>query len=126
MRSFTPLAVISVAARRNFAPVVALAAGELLGDKLPFAPDRIVAPGIAARIVTGAVSGMALARREDRTLAAVLGAAGAVGAAYLTFGLRKRAMRRFGQTPTGLIEDLATVCGSVWLVAGAFDRKYDD
>ena len=33
----------------------------------------------------------------------------AIGAAYLTFNLRMRALRRYGQTPTGVIEDALTV-----------------
>ncbi len=110
---------------RTFGNVAtALAAGELLGDKMRRAPDRIVAAGILARIATGSVAGMALARRGDRPLAAALGAAAAVGAAHLTFGLRRQAMRRFGQSRTGLIEDLATLCGSIWLVSVTLGRKH--
>lgn len=122
MRSMTPLAAISLA--RGFdrlpdedsvpallgAPLVmagtaALAAGELIGDKLASAPDRIIAPGIAARIVTGALAGAALAPRRQRNAAALLGAAVATGFAYLSFNARMRAMRRYSQTATGLIED---------------------
>lgn len=141
MRSLTPIAVISAVARKNILPADAgapamlssptfghtatvLAAGELLGDKMRSAPDRIVAAGMVARIVTGAVGGMAVARRDDRLLAAALGAAGAVGAGYLTFALRTRAMRRWGRVPTGLIEDLATLCGSLWVVSEALGRKH--
>jgi len=132
MRALTPFAMVSDAARRGALPegngapallgnplvsagAMALAAGELLGDKLPSAPDRIIAPGIAARLVTGAVTGAALAPCRRRGAAAALGAAGAVGAAYLTFHLRVRAMRRFGQTSTGLVEDAITL-GSAWWV----------
>jgi hypothetical protein len=39
-----------------------------------------------------------------------------VGAAYLTFALRMRAMRRFGQTATGLVEDALTVGAAEWVV----------
>src|SRR5690606_8718021 len=91
MRSMTPLAAVAHAARRGAlpagsgAPAVlrqplavrgasAMAVGELAGDKLHSAPDRIVVAGMAARIVTGAVAGMALAPRRQRALAAVLGA----------------------------------------------------
>lgn len=124
-RSLTPLAAVSLAARRGRLPrdngassllaatpvvavVSALAAGELAGDKMPTAPDRIVAPGIAARLVTGAIAGAAVAPREQRVLAGALGATAAVAASYLTFHLRMRALRRYGQTRSGLVEDALT------------------
>lgn len=134
-RSLTPLAAVSEADRRGALPrdngapswlghpaialgLKALAAGELWGDKLRSAPDRIVPAGILARIVTGGIAGAALAPRRLALPGALLGAAAAVGAAYLTFDLRMRAMRRFGQTPTGLIEDALTVGAAEWVVEG--------
>lgn len=133
MRSLTPVAAISAAQSRghladdNGAPallanpvvsagLIALAGGELIGDKLPSAPDRTIAPGMAARIVTGAVACAALAPRSERHLAALLGAVGAVSVAYLSFEARKAAMRRFGQVPTGLVEDAIAVGSAMWLV----------
>jgi uncharacterized membrane protein len=132
MRSMTPIAVVSWAARRNrslshniplsilSSPVVskatlALAAAELLGDKMHSAPDRIIVPGILARVVTGAIAGAAVAPRQDRTLGAVLGASVAVGAAYLTFQLRKQAIRTGGQASTGLIEDALALSAALWV-----------
>lgn len=127
-RSMTPLAAVSEAAARNALPAggrfpwlghpvvagvsKALAAGELAGDKMASAPDRIVAPGIAARLVTGGLAGAALAPRRQAVAGAALGAAAAVGAAYLTFGLRVRAMRRFGQKRTGAVEDALTLAAA--------------
>jgi len=133
MRAMTPLATVANAAcngtlpRGNGAPRLlsnrfasmgakALAAGELAGDKLDDAPDRIVPAGMLARIVSGAIVGAALAPREQRGLAAVLGAGAAVGTAYLTFNLRVRAMRRYGQKTTGAVEDAITL-GSATLIA---------
>ena len=133
MRAMTPLATITNAAcngtlpRNNGAPPLMsnrlastgaklLAAGELAGDKMDDAPDRIVPAGMLARVVTGAIVGMALAPREQRPLAAVLGAGAAVGMAYVTFNLRVRAMRRFGQKATGAVEDAIAV-GSATLIA---------
>jgi|KBSSwiStaDraftv2_1062776.scaffolds.fasta_scaffold10156_3 uncharacterized membrane protein len=125
-RAMTPLAALSEAARRGGLPagvngstwlahpavatgskVVAL--GELFADKLHAAPDRIAPAGILARIVTGGVAGSALAPRGRALAGGVLGAVAAVGAAYLTFGARMRAMRSFGQKSTGLVEDALTV-----------------
>lgn len=133
MRAMTPLATVANAACNGTLPAgngaprllgnrlastgaKLLAAGELAGDKMDSAPDRIVMAGMVARIATGAIAGMALAPREQRSLAAALGAAAAVGAAYLTFNLRVRAMRRFGQKATGAVEDAITV-GSAALIA---------
>jgi uncharacterized membrane protein len=136
MRAMTPLAAVADAARRdalpkdNGAPKIlanplvtaateALAAGELAGDKMPSAPDRIVVPGLAARVVTGAMAGAALAPREQRIPAAMLGVAGAIGGAYLSFHVRMWALRRYGQVPTGLIEDAAMLAATRWIVSGA-------
>ncbi len=132
LRSMSPLAVIGVLRRPRPAPtgrsatsiidsravkigLVGLAVAEAAGDKLPFAPDRIVPLGIAARIATGGLAGAALAPRDQRAIAALLGATGAVAAAYVSFGLRKRAMSRFGQASTGLIEDAVALGASLWL-----------
>ncbi|MDO9249755.1 MAG: DUF4126 domain-containing protein, partial [Phenylobacterium sp.] len=79
-RAMTPLAAVSDAAHRGALPagsgapawlghpIVAagsklLAAGELWGDKMKSAPDRIVPAGILARLVTGGLAGAALAPR---------------------------------------------------------------
>lgn len=94
---------------------LALAAAELFGDKMRSAPDRIIAPGILARVVTSAIAGAAVARRQDRPLGAVLGATVAVGAAYLTFQLRKHAIRNRGQASTGLIEDAVALSAALWV-----------
>lgn len=135
-RSMTPLAAVSDAARRGALPagggapawlghpVVAagsklLAAGELWGDKLKSAPDRIVPAGILARLITGGLAGAALAPRRQAVLGGLLGAGAAVAAAYLTFDLRMRAIRRFGQTPTGVIEDALTVGAAEAVLLGA-------
>jgi uncharacterized membrane protein len=140
MRSMTPVAVISWASRRNTpsthnskrplltSPVIskvtlALAAAELLGDKLRSAPNRIIAPGILARVATGAIAGAAVAPSRERRLGAVLGATVAVGAAYVTFALRQRAMRNGGQASTGLIEDAVALSAALWI---AYARRSDD
>jgi uncharacterized membrane protein len=137
-RSLTPLATVSEAARHGDIPnprlnwlghpvtsaaTKVLAAGELWGDKMKSAPDRIVPAGIAARIVTGALAGAALAPRRRTGLGAVLGAAGAVGAAYVTYHARMAALRRYGQTKTGLVEDALTVAASQMVVGAGRGRR---
>lgn len=136
-RSMTPLAAVSLAAgahrlpRGNGAPPViarpwamagalALAVGELFGDKMKTAPDRIVVAGLAARLVTGAVAGAALAPKEDRAVAAAVGAIAAVAASYVTFAARMKALRRYGQTKSGLVEDAIVVASALAIVGLAY------
>ncbi len=135
MRSMLPLAAISYAARRRRLPrghalsrllgkpltgnsLLALAAGELLGDKWSAAPDRISAAGLAARLTTGALAGAALAAPDERRSAAVLGAAAAVMAGYVSFAVRVRAMNRFGRVPAGLAEDALALGAALYLSSG--------
>ncbi len=132
MRAMTPLAAVTNAARSgnlpadNGAPrllgnklasagMLALAGGELAGDKMKSAPDRIVPAGMVARVATGMIAGASLAPRRHRRLGALLGAGAAVGMAYVTFNLRMRAIARYGQTSTGTVEDAIAV-GSAALI----------
>lgn len=135
-RALTPFAAVSDAAARGQLPAgsgapswlghpavsagaKALAAAELWGDKLHSAPDRIVPAGLLARVVTAGIAGAALAPRNRAVAGAALGAGAAIIAAYVTFDLRMRALRRFGQTPTGLVEDALTVAAAKAVVSGA-------
>lgn len=139
-RSLTPVAAVADAAALGFLPnggraarflahplvragSAILAVGELAGDKMRRSPDRIVAPGLAARVLGGALTGAALAPRDERAAAAVLAAATAVGSAYLTFALRQRAMRRYGQSSTGLVEDAITIAGAILVAYRSNSRE---
>ena len=138
-RAMTPLAAVSVAAARGVLPrgngaphilarplvaagAVALALGEMAGDKMKTAPDRIVPIGLLARFVTSAVAGAALAPRRQRWLAAGLGGATAVAASYPGWRARVAVMPRYGQTPTGLVEDALVVAGAVTILLGVAGR----
>ena len=89
-RAMTPLATVAVAAARGELPAdngaprllshplvaagtVALAIAEMAGDKQKTAPDRIVPIGLAARLVTSAIAGAALAPKRRRLLGAAVG-----------------------------------------------------
>jgi uncharacterized membrane protein len=54
----------------------------MAGDKMPFAPDRRIAPSVLARVAIGAVGGAALAGRDASLAAGAL--AGITGAAMGT------------------------------------------
>jgi uncharacterized membrane protein len=143
MRAMTPLAAVANAARSgnlpadNGAPrllanklasagMLALAGGELVGDKMKTAPDRIVPAGMVARVATGMIAGAALAPHRQRKLGALLGAGAAVGMAYVTFNLRIRAIARYGQRSTGAVEDAIAVGSAAlitqWAAGGAKPR----
>ena len=135
MRSMTPLAAVTLAARGHRLPhasgapgvlhgrlAATLAVGELLGDKMRSAPDRTVAPGLAARLVTGFLAGAALAHRRDRLAAGALGAAGAVAGGYVGLGVRKQAIARYGQTRSGLVEDAIALVATAMIVGTARRR----
>jgi uncharacterized membrane protein len=132
-RAMTPLATVAVAKARGelrddsgapellghplvAAGALALAAAELAGDKQKTAPDRIVPIGLAARFVTSAIAGAALASRERRWLGALVGGATAVAASYPGWRARVAAMPRYGQTSTGFVEDAAVLAGAATIV----------
>lgn len=67
------------------------AAAELVGDKLPFAPDRIGRGPLAARALMGGLLGYAAAgdHRASRLAACATGAAAAVASAYGGYWARR-------------------------------------
>ena len=132
-RAMTPLAAVAIAAARDELPVVngaprllanpvvaagalALAIGEMAGDKQKTAPDRVVAIGLAARFVTSAIAGAALVPRRQRWLGAAVGGVTAVVASYPGWRARMAAIPGYGQTPTGFVEDAAVLGGAVAIV----------
>ena len=132
-RAMTPLATVAVAAARGELPAdngaprllahplaaagaVALAAGELAGDKQKTAPDRVVPIGLLARFATSAIAGAALVPRRQRLLGAAIGGVTAVGASFAGWRMRRKAMKAYGQTTTGFVEDAAVLSSAVAIV----------
>jgi uncharacterized membrane protein len=135
-RSITPLAIVATAAARGELPqdhgapkllahplvasaITALAAGELAGDKMKTAPDRIIWPGMIARTATGAIAAMAVSPKSKRVTAALIGGVAAAVVSHLSFRARMGAMGRYGQTATGVVEDLINFAASAAIVRGA-------
>lgn len=135
-RAMTPLAAVAVAGARGELPAdsgapkllshplaaaaaTLLAVGEMAGDKLPSAPDRVVPIGLIARFATSAVAGMALAPRRHRWLGAAVGGATAVAASYPGWRARCAAMARWSQARTGFVEDAAVLAGAAAVVRSA-------
>lgn len=132
-RGMTPLAVLATATRRGevalelplqtlmLNPVIAagtaaFAAAEMAGDKMKTAPDRTVPIGLVVRSITAAYAGAALAPRDKRLAGAGIAVAAAIASSFPGLALRKWAMKRYGQTATGFIEE-AIVFGSGLVIA---------
>ena len=106
LRTFTGLAIL----KPHRTSLALLAAGELIADKLPFMPNRTDAPGLAARFITGAICGMAIAdrrKRSDRILSGIVGGAAAIAAAYA--GNQYRRHVKLPPLAAALLEDAVAV-----------------
>ncbi|MEV7973431.1 hypothetical protein [Cellulomonas sp. NPDC089187] len=86
-------------------------AGELIGDKLPSTPSRLLPPSPQGRIVSGATGAVALARRARRPVwsAAGLGALGAAAGTWGGAAWRSWAGRRGPDWRGALVEDAVAV-----------------
>lgn len=121
-RSMAPLSALAGAARRGTLPHdtpgarlmasplfatggVVMAAAEMAGDKMKSAPDRTVVLGLLARTITAGFAGATLAPARRPIAGAALGIGAALASSYAGLAARKWAMRRWGQTPTGFVED---------------------
>ncbi|WP_108396550.1 DUF4126 domain-containing protein [Devosia submarina] len=121
-RGITPLATIGLATYRGevdddlplqklfhhpivTAGAIAFAVAEMGGDKMKTAPDRTIPVGLAVRSITSAYAGAALAPRGQRATGAAIAVGAALVSSYIGLSLRKKAMSRVGQTPSGLVED---------------------
>ena len=94
-----------------------LAIGELITDQLPSTPSRKVPPQFGARVVIGALAGVAIAGPANWMLGAL---AGIVGAVIGTLGgaeLRGRLAAHFGKDqPAAFIEDAIAIVGAALIV----------
>ncbi|UPQ82894.1 DUF4126 family protein [Pseudomonas knackmussii] len=81
----------TLASRRAQQFLLPMAAAEILGDKMPFAPDRTIVPSMLFRALSGGVTAAALAsaRREPVWLPALIGASAALIASEIGLKLRK-------------------------------------
>ncbi|MDQ8027602.1 MAG: hypothetical protein REJ23_02670 [Brevundimonas sp.] len=102
---------------------LAMGVGELLGDKMKSAPDRTVFLGLLARIASAGIAGGALAPKGRERLGAGVAVGVAIPLAYLTLAGRTKAMRRMGQTRSGVIEDVLVAGLGAMTVMGATKRR---
>jgi uncharacterized membrane protein len=132
-RAMTPLATVAIASARGQLPAdngapkllahplvaagtLALAIGEMAGDKQKTAPNRIVPIGLAARFITSAIAGAALVPKRERWIGAAVGGVTAVVASYPGWRARMATLPKYGQTPTGFAEDLAVLSSAAAIV----------
>ena len=136
LRALAPLAIVSWAAHLGWlhlentslaflgATVTSwiltlLALGELVTDKLPTTPSRKIPMQFAARIVTGALSGAALAAPAGAWITGMV--AGIIGAIVGTLAgaeLRGRLSRLVGNDlPIALLEDVIAIGGALLIVS---------
>jgi uncharacterized membrane protein len=99
--------------------LTALALSEYFTDQLPSTPSRTVPPQFAARLLTGALAGAALAMRSGSWVAgAVTGAAGAFLGTVGGHAARARLAKAFGRDrPAGLLEDVVAIVAAILIIA---------
>lgn len=100
-----------------------LAAGEMVGDKLPQAPDRTAPKVLLGRALSGALVGAALYKVNHGKVwnGALVGTLSAVAATYASFYLRKSVDKETG-LPDGLVggaEDILTLLTGLALSKGS-------
>jgi uncharacterized membrane protein len=94
-----------------------LAIGEFVTDQLPSTPSRKVPPQFGARVVIGAIAGVAIAGPANWLLGAVAGMVGAVIGTLGGAAARGRLAAHFGNDrPAAFIEDAVAIAGAALIV----------
>ena len=117
----TPLALLASAPVRYL--LLAAMIGELVADKLPFTPNRTRTGPLVGRVISGALSGGALAAGVGQSLVAgaVVGALGAVAGTLGGFRARTGLVRALGKPDyvVALAEDAVAVGTALFVVVAA-------
>ena len=94
---------------------------ELVADKLPRTPNRTAAPGLIARIITGALTGACVVAggAQGAVLGAMIGAVGGIVGCFGGYQARTWLVKALGTLDIyiALLEDLVAVAGSLWVVS---------
>ncbi|MES2265703.1 MAG: DUF4126 family protein [Bacteroidota bacterium] len=90
-----------------------LGAGELIGDKMPFAPKRTASGGLIGRFVSGALCGATVfkANHKQPIIGGLIGGAAAIGSAFGCMFLRLGIGKRTGipDAVIGAFEDIIVI-----------------
>lgn len=135
LRTMTPIAAVAWAANQrkvdlqdtHFAWLggavsqyisAAMAAGELVADKLPMTPSRRLPGPFTARIVSGGLCGAAMgASKQQATTGAILGMTGAVAGTLAGWNARRILAETLGcDVAAALLEDAVTISLAAWAV----------
>lgn len=96
-----------------------LTAAEIVGDKRPNGPNRIIFPQVAARVASGALAGAGLFRANKAGIAKglMLGGASALAVTFGSYYLRRYVDKKTHTKDSiiGTIEDLISL-GSGWAI----------
>ncbi|HEY2459529.1 MAG TPA: DUF4126 family protein [Candidatus Acidoferrum sp.] len=115
----TPLAFMGSAAASIV--FILLAVFEFVTDTLPSTPSRTKPVGLIARILTGGISGAAIAAAGGQSIAigAVLGAVGGVAGAFAGYQVRTRLVKalRVPDIVIAILEDVVAVGGGLLIVS---------
>lgn len=138
LRSQMPLAVLGNAARLGEfaadaeaplswfrsgwvqAGLALLAAGELVGDKLPVTPSRVSTPQLYGRLGLGVIAGGVVAHEAGESIVAgaAIGAVGAAAGSYGGYGYRTAAGGiGLPDILPALVEDGASIALGMWTAA---------
>jgi uncharacterized membrane protein len=141
LRALTPLALVCWVAVWGWMPltgsrlaflgtttgaviVTVLALAELIGDKLPQTPGRTQAVPLFARIVTGALSAVAICFTSGQSWWAgvIFGALGSIAGTFAGYHARRALTRRWPipDLVVALAEDFLTVTGTLLVFAALF------
>lgn len=105
----------------RFAPYIAslLALGEMVNDKLPKTPSRLVPPQFGARVVMGALTGTAIGLSHGQLVLGLIGGlVGSVAGTLAGSKARAFAAKLFGRDlPAALLEDILAVALAVVAIA---------
>jgi uncharacterized membrane protein len=100
-----------------------LAVGELVGDKMPNAPNRIKPAGLIFRCIAGSLAGASIfeASGNNAFAGAVVGSVTAFGATFGSFFLRKNIVLKLSlfDPVIGAIEDALVVGAGIGLTTSA-------
>lgn len=98
-----------------------LALGEMVVDKLPLAPERMLQPMLLLRFISGAVVGAAVAQTKERPVLgyALVGAAASLASSLALHAVREFATRklRIPHLLAGLLEDMVVASAGQRLTA---------
>ncbi|ASU34516.1 DUF4126 family protein [Mucilaginibacter xinganensis] len=100
-----------------------LAMGELVGDKLPQAPNRIAAGGVIGRCLAGSLAGASIykAAGSNALTGALLGSVVALGSTFGSYYLRKYTVQKTHAFDpyVGAIEDVLVATAGAGLIITA-------